>query len=128
MSIYARRPWTKLNAKYLIRPITKRLPAGALLRTIQAAMPVMFPVTDVLFRLPVVGRVAEFTLPVANYVHAIEDRGLRYRTAVLDTFDMLSPQFDDPMTAKEVADALQTVGVRAVEFRSRVPVNVVGTR
>jgi SAM-dependent methyltransferase len=128
MTIYARRPWTKLNAKYLIRPLTKRLPPRALLRGIQSTMPVLFPLTDALFRLPVLGRVAQFTIPVANYVHLLDDRELRYRTAVLDTFDMLAPQFDDPMTAAEVTTVLREVGTQRVEFRTRVPINVVGVR
>jgi SAM-dependent methyltransferase len=90
-SIYARQPWTKLNAKYLVRPLTKRLPPDVLLRGIRLAMPVVFPITDVLFELPIVGKFARFAIPVASYDRGDFSREQRYEEAVLDTFDMLSP-------------------------------------
>lgn len=128
MTIYSRRLWDSLRGKYLVRPITKRLPQRALLAAIESTMPALFPVTDVLFRLPVLRRLARFSIPVANYVDLIEDRDLRYRMAILDTFDMLAPQHDHPMTPGEVGGVLERLGIRSFEFRTRVPVNVVGVR
>ena len=128
-AIYARRPWTKLNAKYLLRPLTKRLPQQTLLRAIEAAMPVLFPVTDRLFRVPVLGRVAQFAIPVATYVDRDEfTREQRYREAILDTFDMLAPAYDLPMTAEEVEEVFRAEGVRRWSFTSRVPIVVTGER
>ncbi len=80
--------------------------------------------------LPVIGKVARFAIPVANYVGdpSYEDDKLRYDFAVLDTFDMLAPAFDDPMTAEEVDEVLGTLGARRWEFKTRVPINVIGER
>ncbi len=128
LTIYARQPWTKLNTKYLIRPLTKRMPQQVLLRAIEGVMPVAFPLSDVLFKAPVVGRIGRFVLPVANYHRPGYTRQQRYQEAVLDTFDMLSPQYDSPMTAGEVESELRTVRARTWNFRTRVPVNVVGER
>lgn len=129
VTIYARRPWTKLNAKYLVRPMTKRLPENVLLRAIETVMPLMFRVTDALYRLPVVGRVAQFTIPIANWVDRDEfTRAQRYDEAVLDTFDMLSPAYDDPMTWEEVEAALRAAGAQEWTFRSRVPIICEGAR
>jgi SAM-dependent methyltransferase len=130
-SIYARRPWTKLNAKYLIRPLTKRVPKEVLLDAIERVMPVAFPLADRLFSLPKVGYLARFMVPLA--VYAREDRPgwtheQRYREAVLDTLDMLSPAFDSPMTWREVERVLEQVKASRWTFQTRVPVNVVGTR
>lgn len=127
-SIYARQPWTKLNAKYLIRPLTRRLPATVLRKGIETVMPVAFPVTEVLFKLPVVGKLAKFTIPIANYDRGDFSYEQRYREAVLDTFDMLAPAFDSPMTWGEVEAELRAVGAANWHFQTRVPVNVVGTR
>jgi 2-polyprenyl-3-methyl-5-hydroxy-6-metoxy-1,4-benzoquinol methylase/uncharacterized protein YbaR (Trm112 family) len=128
-TIYGRRPWTKLSGKYLLRPVTKRLPKDKLLRAIEAVMPVAFPVTDVLYRLPLAGRVARFVLPISNYVDREGfTREQRYREAVLDTFDALSPQYDSPLTADETSNALRGASAREWTFRSRVPVVVEGTR
>jgi SAM-dependent methyltransferase len=128
MSIYARRPWTKLNTKYLIRPLTRRLPQETLLRAIERVMPFVFPVTDRLFRMPVVGRLAKFTIPVATYDRGDFDREQRYQEAVLDTFDMLSPRYDSPMTWQEVEAVFRKAGVRSWRFIEKVPIYVVGDR
>lgn len=129
MTIYARRPWTKLNAKYLIRPVTKRIPQDKLLSGIRTVMPAVFPVADRLFRLPVVGRVFQFTWPVAVYLDrdalTPEDR---YEESILDTLDMLSPAHDHPMTASEVESELEKAAGGQWRFKSRRPVNVIGTR
>jgi SAM-dependent methyltransferase len=128
-TVYARRPWTKLYSKYLLRPVTTRLSPEKLLSVIEKAMPVLFPLSDVLFRLPVLGKAAKFVLPVANYVERVDlTRAQRYREAVLDSFDMLSPRYDSPMTWKEMDSVLQTAQASSWQFRARVPIKVVGTR
>ncbi|HMI89348.1 MAG TPA: methyltransferase domain-containing protein [Polyangiaceae bacterium] len=128
-TIYGRRPWTKLSGKYLLRPVTKRMSKEALLRAIESVMPVAFPITDVLYRVPVVGKVARFVLPISNYVDRPGfTRERRYREAVLDTFDALSPQYDSPLTADETSRALRDAAATSWTFRSRVPVVVEGTR
>lgn len=129
-TIYARRPWTKLNTKYLVRPLTKRLPKQTLLNAIERVMPVVFPVADKLFALPKVGRLAQFVIPVAVYPEerAGWGREQRYAESVLDTFDMLSPEYDSPMTWQEVKTVLSAAHVRSHDFKTRVPINVVGVR
>lgn len=108
VTIYPRKRWTKLYSKYWIRPITKRVKKETLLRLIEGVMPIAFPITDVLFRTPVLGKVFMFAIPVANYVHDKQlSRDQRYAWAILDTFDMLSPYYDQPMTEAEAAGALK---------------------
>jgi SAM-dependent methyltransferase len=127
-SIYARRWYTKLNGKYLIRPVTRQIPPAMLLRLVRGVMPVLFPVTDLLFRVPLVGKLARFAIPIANYVDKADfTRAQRYREAELDTFDMLAPTFDSPMTAAEVREILAALDVEDVRFLQEVPINVVGS-
>ena len=129
MTIYARKPWTRLSGKYLLRPLTKRLPEPVLLRAIETSMPILFPVTDVLFRVPVLGKVARFAIPVANWVeHTEATREARYAETVLDTFDALSPRYDSPMTQTEVEVALRRVPAEHWEFRASASVECVGVR
>ncbi len=66
LTIYGRRWYTKLYAKYLLRPITKRMRPETLLWMVERCMPILFPITDVLFRLPALGKLAQFTIPVAT--------------------------------------------------------------
>jgi SAM-dependent methyltransferase len=127
-TIYARRRRTALYSKYWVRPLTRRLPPDRLLRGIERAMPVVFPVTSTLFSIPRLGRLFQFVIPVANYVDRRDlPRHVRYDEAILDTFDMLAPTYDSPVTADEVERALSPVTTR-VEFASRVPVVVRGVR
>ena len=128
-TMYARRWYTKLNAKYLVRPITKRINANTLLKTIERTMPIAFPLTDALYRIPLVRKIARFATPIANYPEQTElTREQRYRLAILDTFDMLAPRYDAPMTAAEMERVLRESGASEWQFQSRVPVNVRGTR
>jgi SAM-dependent methyltransferase len=125
-TIYRRRWYTRFNAKYLVRPLTRRLPPGKLLRFLETVMPVLFPVTSVLFSIPGAGRLFNFMIPVANYVDKPAfARELRYQEALLDTFDMLSPAYDCPMTPSEVRRLLDRVGVREYHFRSELRAIVV---
>ena len=126
---YERKPWTKLHTKYLIRPLTIRMKQSALLRAIRWLMPIMFVMTEVLFRIPVLGRAFRFAIPIANYT---SERRLswrqRYQWAILDTFDMLSPRYDQPQTAPEVVNALTRAGVAEVHRRPVPGLTIAGTR
>lgn len=129
ITAYERKRWTMLYAKYLLRTLTKRVDKQKLLAGIQGAMPVMFPLTNVLFRLPLAGRLFQFAIPVANYVH---ERSLtpqqRYDWAILDTFDMLSPQYDQPRTQEEIEEALTAGGVGELKRLPNSGVNIVGVK
>ncbi|HUQ32934.1 MAG TPA: methyltransferase domain-containing protein [Pyrinomonadaceae bacterium] len=129
ITAYERKPWTRLYSKYLIRSITKRMDEKRLLARIKGLMPVLFPVTNVLFRLPLAGRLFMFLIPVANYVHERTlSRQQRYEWAVLDTFDMLSPRYDQPRTAREVEEALSAEGVVELKRLPTSGVNIVGRK
>lgn len=129
ITAYERKRWTMFYAKYLLRTLTKRVDKQKLLAGIQGAMPVMFPLTNVLFRLPLAGRLFQFAIPVANYVH---ERSLtpqqRYDWAILDTFDMLSPQYDQPRTQQEIEEALTAGGVGELKRLPNSGVNIVGVK
>jgi SAM-dependent methyltransferase len=115
MTIYERNRWTRLHPKYLLRRFTTRMKPPRLLRLVELVMPVLFPLTDVLFRVPRAGRVFQLAIPVANYVELAElPRGARYRWAVMDTFDMLAPAYDQPQTEVAVTRALREAGVSTV--------------
>jgi len=129
VTIYERKPWTLLNTKYLIRPITKRLRKETLLAIIKGAMPILFPVTNVLFRVPVVGPVFSFTIPVANYTGERSlTREQQYEWAILDTFDMLSPEYDQPQTSAEAEEALSAAGMSDLRRLPNSGLNIVGSK
>lgn len=112
-----RRWWTLYYSKYWVRPLTTRMKPESLLRLIKVSMPVLFPLTEVLYRIPYVSRVSGFIIPVSNYVgyNCGTAKGLsmreRYRWALMDTFDMLAPAYDQPQTLEEVEPVLTDAGI-----------------
>src|SRR5712691_10406492 len=129
VTVYERKPWTFLNGKYLARPFTRRLNKHFLLALIRSMMPVLFPLTEVLFRLPYLGRSFAFALPVANYVHLGElTWQQRYELALLDTFDRLAPEYDQPLSEQEVCDVLSREGIVELRRQPNPGVNVVGRK
>jgi hypothetical protein len=85
--------------------------------------------TELLFRLP--GRIGQgfgFLIPVANYVGRNErtNGGLswrqRYRWAIMDTFDMLAPRYDQPQRYGDVCATLAKAGV--TDLRRTAPYGV----
>jgi len=70
-----------------------------------------------------------FAIPVANYViEPALTRRQRYNWAVLDTFDMLSPQYDLPRTQKEVEQALSEAGITNLKRMSNSGLTIVGEK
>lgn len=129
LTIYERKRWTLLNAKYLVRPLTKRMNKRVLLFLIKVLMPIFYPITSVLFRLPVIGRLFKFIIPIADYPHS---PGLsfssRYNCVLLDTFDMLSPQFDNPQSQQDVTTALSNSGVINIRRGKTSGLNMIGVK
>ncbi len=129
VTVYERRRWTRFHSKYILRAITRRLDPTLLLSLVRFFMPVLFPLTDLLFRIPKLGRFFRFCIPVANYVEKCDlSWRQRYRWAVLDTFDMLSPAYDQPMTEPEVVAAMGGAGIGSLKRLPNPGVNVVGEK
>jgi SAM-dependent methyltransferase len=128
-TIYEKRRFTHLYSKYLVRPLTTKVPQRALLGAIRGAMPVLFPLTEIGFRVPGIGRLLQFAIPIANYVG---ERQLslrqRYAWAVLDTFDMLAPRYDQPQPERDVVSAMRTAGVGDIERTKAAGLNLVGRK
>ena len=130
VTVYERKPWTLLNGKYLIRPLTKRLNLRLLLILVKVIVTLLFPLIEVLFRIPVIGRVFSFVIPICDYTK-IPKLGFvqRYRAVVLDTFDMLAPAYDRPMTQAELEGSLVQAGVQHIRrIRSSSGLNLVGEK
>lgn len=123
LTFYENSSWhVKLYAKYLIRPLTKRIPNALLLALIERSSVVWFPITNLLFRLPnPFSRIFRFVIPIANYVEFKYDSIKTARAeAILDTFDMLSPSFDKPIKKSEILDWIEISGfaVKQLEVKS----------
>jgi len=92
-------------------------------------MPVFYPITSLLFKIPFIGRVFMFVIPIANYAH-LPGLSLKqhYRCVSLDTFDMLSPKFDFPQTRQEVEAAFSSSEIVKIRRLKTDGLNLVGQK
>jgi len=112
MDVYRKDPAALLQWKYLLRPITKRLPPERLYRTVAAVVPGLMPAARYARRM--MGRWGARLLPIAEYSHLGLSPELNAEWSVLDTFDMLSPAHDHPQTLATVRGWFADAGFTGV--------------
>ena len=97
---YWKRIRTMMHTKYLLRPFTKRMAQPKLFSLLQRWVPGLLAISQTLGCVPVVGRVLQRLVPVVDYTddYPLTDQQLK-EWALLDTFDMLAPAYDNPQTA-----------------------------
>lgn len=105
-----------LLPKYWLRPVSKRVPKPVLFKTLQATVPSMLRVSRALGKTPLIGGLLKRAVPVANYegILPLSEEQLR-EWALLDTFDWLSPEYDQPQTARTAMKWLQQSGLENVQ-------------
>lgn len=99
-----------------------------LLALIHVLMPVLFPLSEILCRFPVLSRFFRWAIAVANYVE--EPRlsvAQRYRWAILDTFDALSPRYD-PQRERDVVQIFRDAQLVDVQRGDAVGLNLRAVR
>lgn len=114
-------PRLKLNVlwpKYWLRHLTRHISPERLFGVVESSTPAMLGVSRLLNKVPVIGRWLKYAVPVVNYegVYPLDGKQLR-EWAVLDTFDMLSPKFDNPQTAAELEGWLADSGLVETSVR-----------
>jgi SAM-dependent methyltransferase len=117
--VYRRAPYVdRWSAKTLWRPLTTRLPRTAVRRAVEWYVPRWLPVDTRLARVPKVGRLLTAVVPCWNYTGLLplDDQELR-AWAVLDTFDALTPRYDQPQTLEEVRAWTREARLEDVDVR-----------
>jgi 2-polyprenyl-3-methyl-5-hydroxy-6-metoxy-1,4-benzoquinol methylase len=115
---YYGKTWkSALLPKYWLRPLTTRIPQQTLFAGLQKAVPVMLPMSRALGAIPGVGKVAKRVVPVVNY-HGLLPLSPRQHDewALLDTFDMFAPKYDQPQTAATARAWMEQAGLNDIEI------------
>jgi 2-polyprenyl-3-methyl-5-hydroxy-6-metoxy-1,4-benzoquinol methylase len=114
---YWKRFQTVMHAKYLFRPITKRMQQDKLFSLLKRIVPTMLSLSRTINKLPVVGKVLKRTIPVADYtgIYPLSEKQLS-EWALLDTFDMLGPQYDSPQTKKTIHQWMSDAGMQDIQI------------
>ena len=97
--------WTKLHAKYLLRPLTKKMNHEKLYKKIDHNIDWMIKTSRFLSKAKL--NILNRFLPLCD-IEGTMPKGLPYpqlrALCVLDTFDMFSPQYDQPQKIGTVAN------------------------
>jgi len=106
--------WTKIQAKYLLRPFTKKVPHEKLLKRIEKNIDWLIALY-LFFDKIKIGKLVNRFLPVCDIreclPHHITKEQLR-EWAILDTFDMFSPEYDHPQKISTVREWFEEFGMR----------------
>lgn len=113
--------WTKLNAKYLLRPFTKKMDQKRLMGLIEANIDWLISAHFFLHRIKL-GFLTRF-LPVCNVKESFPS-DLSYEElrewSILDTFDQYSPEHDHPQRLDDVVRMFEKNGAD-IMFAGIVP-------
>jgi len=105
--------WTKINSKYILRPITKRMQHDRLLKLIEKNVDWLIKVHYIFHRIGL-GFMTRF-LPLCNvnesFPKSLTNAEVR-EWAILDTFDMYSPEHDHPQRIADVAKMFERQGAQ----------------
>lgn len=106
IDVYNRYPWIYLmEVKYWLRPITKHMTHKKLYRIVEAVVPFLVPLKERISIIPFLWRYLAGFIPVPNYKgkYPLSPEQL-LEWSILDTFDMLSPMYDQPQRIEDVRD------------------------
>jgi SAM-dependent methyltransferase len=123
VDFYARRNLlSTVNAKYLLRPLSKRMPHDKLLKLIDKNLDWLTRSFDALNGIGL-GAFTRF-LPIVDlrFLPKQLSPAERREWALLDTFDMFSPEHDHPQRIADVADMFERHGA-SVDFAGYVDVD-----
>ena len=111
--------WTKISSKYALRPFTKKLSNKRLLSFIKKNISWMIKLSDLLARYRL-GFLTRF-IPLVDLRTLPKnlDSTTRREWAILDTFDMFSPEYDQPQKISSVVAMFERNGAN-VTFAGRI--------
>ncbi|MFT3909274.1 MAG: class I SAM-dependent methyltransferase [Ferruginibacter sp.] len=105
--------WTKVHAKYMLRPFTKKMSNQKLYKKIDSNIDWLIKANRFFSKIGI-GKIANRFLPVCDingtFPSGLSKEKLR-EMAVLDTFDMFSPQYDQPQRIQTIVNYFKKYGM-----------------
>jgi SAM-dependent methyltransferase len=124
VDVYRKALWHYFWPKYWLRPLTKRLPQERLFGLVKLMVKYLLPISAAIAKIPYIGRKLRYLIPVCNYAPDWPLTPEQVKEwAILDTYDMLAPAYDQPQSAATLLSWFQEAGLTNVEvFRHGVVV------
>jgi ubiquinone/menaquinone biosynthesis C-methylase UbiE len=114
--------WTKLHAKYLFRPFLRGKNNQQLLGLIEKNADWMIALTKLFNRIKI-GKLVNRFIPICDIESTHPDnlsKEEQHEWAVLDTFDMFSPEYDQPQKKSDIKKYFIEVGLKDVSCKTIV--------
>ncbi len=109
--------WTRLHAKYLFRPFTKKMSNEKLHKTIDSNIDWLIRCSRFFTKLKI-GKFVNRFLPICD-IEGTLPKNISYsklrELCVLDTFDMFSPRYDHPQKIATVVSWFEKYGMKQVK-------------
>jgi len=105
--------WTKIHAKYIFRPFTKKMSNEKLLKRIEKNAGWLMKLYYFFDKIKL-GRILNRFLPIPDIKHTIPgglDKKELREWVILDTFDMFSPEYDKPQRISTVKKWFEEAGL-----------------
>lgn len=114
---YYEKSWKSLLLpKYWLRPLTKRIAKQRLFAGLQKILPALLAASNLIGYFPGIGKTARRIVPVANFEGILPLSAQQVKEwALLDTFDWLSPEYDNPQTERSARRMIEDAGLKQVE-------------
>jgi SAM-dependent methyltransferase len=94
--------WTKINAKYMLRPFTRKMPHDRLLALVRRNVPWLLKLSLAMNRVGLHAFTRFLPVPDLRTIPQGVSPELMREWMVMDTFDMLSPEHDHPQRISAV--------------------------
>ena len=122
--IYEDKLLSWLTPKYPLRLVTTRIDMKRLFGILEKITPSLLWLSNLIGAIPFLGRYLRKLVPVANYTGLLplSEKQLE-EWALLDTFDWLSPRYDQPQTFETVSRWLGEAGCKDIQ---RIPGKRIG--
>lgn len=105
-----------LLPKYWLRPITTRMNKERIFLFLEKHIDFLLKMSRFLRKIPIIGNLLARVVPVADYsnILPLSEKQIR-EWAILDTFDWLTPTYDNPQTRKTIHKWLIEFGFEEIE-------------
>jgi SAM-dependent methyltransferase len=116
IDFYEKNLKSKFLPKFWLRPITKRMNEKKLFQLLQKWTPRLLFLSNLFSNVPIIGLYLKRVVPVANYkgILNLSDKQLE-EWALLDTFDWLAPEYDNPQNSITISKWLNNASFQNIE-------------
>jgi SAM-dependent methyltransferase len=119
IDVYRKDAWIKqmFKTRYWVRPVTKNMRVETLYHILQKYINLMWPIVQLIHKMPF-GRHINKAMFIPDYIGMYDtEMDVLKEWAILDSFDMLSPQYDQPQSIEDVKGWFSRAGLKGIEVK-----------